>query len=84
MAHDPSDTRLRRSVLGKADPPAGTVIGADTILPPLPVERGLVRGSSNPANELNAQQVYEDKADAPKPNKPAGEHEVFANLRSTK
>jgi hypothetical protein len=48
MAHDYSDLRLRRAPIGKADPPVGTVLGADTILAPIEVERGLPHGTSNP------------------------------------
>jgi hypothetical protein len=46
MAHDYGDLRLRRSPIGKADPPVGTVLGADVIRAPLHVERGLPHGTS--------------------------------------
>lgn len=77
MAHTPSDTRLRRAPIGKADPPVGSQVGGSTILPPLSVERGLPHGSSNPGATDSHLQLEEDQASPPKPNKPSGEREAF-------
>jgi len=62
--------RLRRSEPGRADPPAGTTIGGTVVLEPLRVERGNVSGSSDPANEQSAGQVYVDRAEVKKRDSP--------------